>query len=50
MIQIHEKMRVKLNHNKSVHTLKHGFYPNVSANNIPIAPLDTVKYLGMSYP
>jgi len=42
------KWRIKLNHNKSVHTtftLKHGICPPVFVDNIPIPPSNTVKYL-----
>lgn len=44
------KWRIKLNHTKSIHTiftLKHGFCPPVSLDNIPIPASDTVKYLGL---
>lgn len=46
----YEKWRIKLNHNKSIHTtftLRRGHCPNVSVNNIPIPTLDAVKYLGL---
>jgi len=46
----YEKWRVKVNHSKSVHTtftLRHGQCPNVTINNIPIPPLNAVKYLGL---
>jgi len=41
---------MKVYHNKSAHTtfnLRHGHCPNVSINNIPIPPLNAVKYLGL---
>jgi hypothetical protein len=46
----YEKWRVKVNHSNSVHTtfiLRHGQCPNVTINNIPIPPLNAVKYLGL---
>jgi hypothetical protein len=49
--QWYSKWRIKLNHNKSVHTtftLKHGICPSVFVDNIPIPPSDTVKYLGLT--
>jgi len=42
--QWYSKRRIKLNHNKSVHTtftLKHGICPPVSVDDIPIPPLKT---------
>jgi hypothetical protein len=44
--QWYSKLRIKLNHNKSVHTTftrKHGICPSVFVDNIPIQPFDTVK-------
>jgi len=49
--QWYSRWRIKLNHNKSVHTtftLKHGICPPVSVDNIPIPSSDTVKYLGLT--
>lgn len=49
--QWYSRWRIKLNHNKSVHTtftLKHGTCPPVSVDNIPIPSSDTVKYLGLT--
>ncbi|VVC41248.1 Reverse transcriptase domain [Cinara cedri] len=49
--QWYSKWRIKLNHNKSVHTtftLKQGICPPVSVDNIPIPPSDTIKYLGLT--
>jgi len=48
--QWYTKWRIKLNHSKSVHTtfsLKHGFCPPVTVDNIPIPMSNSVKYLGI---
>lgn len=48
--QWYTKWRIKLNHSKFVHTtfsLKHGFCPPVTVDNIPISMSNSIKYLGI---